>query len=662
MGKINVLGFEIANLIAAGEVVDRPASVVKELLENAIDAGATEVTCEIRAGGVSMIRVSDNGCGMSPEDLPVAIRRHATSKIHSALDLTAISTLGFRGEALAAIAAVSELKIISKTKDAATGTLLAASGGNITEITDVGCADGTTVLVENLFGAVPARRKFLKRDVTEAAAVSAMVEKVAMSRPDIAFTLKIDGADKFATPGDGKLQNALYALLGRDFATRLLPVSGDAGGISVTGFVGRSDNARGNRNAQNVFINARYVRSKTVTAALERAFNSYMAPEKFPVAVLFLSCDPRVVDVNVHPAKLEVRFSNEQAVFEAVYYAVRAALEAGQERPELSLESTRRTTYRVDKNPADTGADRYRVPTADAGKTPAVGTPFRGDAPTPRDTLPPVSIPSRGRSGGSRPGASSAGSYVARPVAPAQSSAEESNRFLSDLAKAKENSASGVRVASPVPGSIPETPPSVSSFASDVPAYRYIGDAFRTYLFLETDGELLIIDQHAAHERLLFEELKENLASDGRVASQSLLLPLPVSLDPEGVATAGEYREDLCAVGFDFTEDKSGIGITAIPADVAIPDAEDLFKKAAAACEEGRGNPTVTARERRERALYQVACKAAIKGGRLYAKEQLEYLARRVMENPSISVCPHGRPIAIRLTKEELDRRFERIK
>ena len=660
MGKINVLGFEIANLIAAGEVVDRPASVVKELLENAIDAGATEVTCEIRAGGVSMIRVSDNGCGMSPEDLPVAIRRHATSKIHSADDLTSISTLGFRGEALAAIAAVSELKIISKTKDAPTGTLLAASSGNITEITDVGCADGTTVLVENLFGAVPARRKFLKRDATEAAAVSAMVEKVAMSRPDIAISLKIDGADKFATPGDGNLQNTLYALLGRDFATRLLPVSGDAGGISVTGFIGRSDNARGNRNAQNVFINARYVRSKTVTAALERAFNSYMAPEKFPVAVLFLSCDPRVVDVNVHPAKLEVRFSNEQAVFEAVYYAVRAALEAGQGRPELSLENTRKTTYQVDRNPADSGADRYRVPSPDAGKTPAVGVPFRGTTPAPRDQLPPVSIPSRGRSGGSIPGG--AGSYVARPVDAPRTTPEDANRFLSDLTKAKENVSSGVRVASPGAGNVPETPPSLETLGSDLPAYRYIGDAFRTYLFLETDGELVIVDQHAAHERLLFEELKANLQNDGRVASQSLLLPLPVALDPEGVAAALEYRDDLAAVGFDYADGKSGIEITAIPADVAIPDAEELFKRAIAACEEGRGNPTVTARERRERALYQVACKAAIKGGRLYAKEQLEYLARRVMENPALSVCPHGRPIAVRLTKEELDRRFDRIK
>ena len=499
MGKINVLGFDVANLIAAGEVVDRPASVVKELLENAIDAGATEVSCEIRAGGVSMIRVSDNGCGMSPEDLPVAIRRHATSKIRTADDLTSIATLGFRGEALAAIASVCELKIISKTKDASTGTLLAATGGNVTEITDVGCADGTTVLVENLFASVPARRKFLKRDATEAAAVSAMVEKVAMSRPDIAISLKIDGNDKFATPGDGNLQNALYALLGRDFATRLLPVSGEGGGIAVTGFVGRSDNARGNRNAQNVFINARYVRSKTVTAALERAFNSYMAPEKFPVAVLFLSCDPRLVDVNVHPAKLEVRFSNEQAVFEAVYYAVRAALEKGQGRPELTLDGGRRTTYRVDSHPADAGTDGYRVSTPQSGKTPASTTPFRGSALSARETVPPVSIPSRQKS---------TGGYVARPVATERPTPEQSNRFLSDFSKTKETVSSGVRVASPAPGTVPAAPPSVDSLATSVPAYRYIGDAFRTYLFLETDGELLIIDQHAAHERLLFEELK----------------------------------------------------------------------------------------------------------------------------------------------------------
>ena len=318
MGNIRVLGFEIANLIAAGEVVDRPASVLKELLENALDAGADTITAEIRNGGVSMISVSDNGCGMTAEDLPVAIRRHATSKIRSADDLSAIMTLGFRGEALAAIASVSELRILTKTKDAESGTMLVSQNGEVKEISEVGCRNGTSVIVENLFGNVPARRKFLKRDATEAAAVSAMVEKIAMSRPDVSIRLVIDGSEKFATAGDGNLQNALYALLGRDFALRLLPVCAETGGISVSGFVGRSDNARGNRNAQNVFINGRFVKSKTVTAALERAYASYLAPEKFPVAALFLECNPTLVDVNVHPAKLEVRFSNEQAVFEAV--------------------------------------------------------------------------------------------------------------------------------------------------------------------------------------------------------------------------------------------------------------------------------------------------------------------------------------------------------
>ena len=319
MPKINQLSFAVANLIAAGEVVERPASAVKELLENAIDAGATRITAEIKRGGSSLIRIQDNGSGMEPEDLPVAIRRHATSKIKDADDLAAIGTLGFRGEALAAISAVSTLTIITKTKEAETGTMLSAEAGSVTEICEVGCADGTTVTVENLFDNVPARRKFLKKDATETQAVAAVIEKIAISRPDVALTFVADGVKKFATAGDGVLLHTLHALFGRDFASRLLAVSGEGTGVKVSGYVGRPDNARGNRNYQNVFINGRYVRSKTVLAAIERAYTSYMAPERFPVAVLFLDLPTFSVDVNVHPAKLEVKFSDERAVFEAVY-------------------------------------------------------------------------------------------------------------------------------------------------------------------------------------------------------------------------------------------------------------------------------------------------------------------------------------------------------
>ena len=323
MGKINLLTEEVANLIAAGEVVDRPASVLKELLENAIDAGATAITAEIGRGGIGLLRVTDNGCGIASEDLPVALQRHATSKIRNAEDLDEILTLGFRGEALAAIAGVSVLEIVTCTDEAAAGTILVAEYGHITEVSEVGCRKGTTIEVRDLFGNVPARRKFLKKDATEAAAATAYAEKVALSHPEVAFTLKVDGNVKFSTPGDGDVHGVLYAIEGRDFAGKLLPVKGGMNGMTLSGYIGRSDNVAGSRNRQNFFINGRYIRSKTMQAALEQAFTSYIAPAKFPACALFLTIAPGAVDVNVHPAKLEIRFSDERPVFEIVYHAVR---------------------------------------------------------------------------------------------------------------------------------------------------------------------------------------------------------------------------------------------------------------------------------------------------------------------------------------------------
>ena len=337
MGKINVLDFEIANLIAAGEVVERPSSVMKELIENSIDSGATEIVAEIKRGGVALIRVSDNGCGMEKDDIPVALKRHATSKIKNKEDLDGIITLGFRGEALAAISSVSMVTIITKTKDAATASMLTSEGGRVTDISEVGAADGTTVVVENLFYNVPARRKFLKKDSTEAQNVAALVEKVALSRPDISIQLLIDGEERFKTPGNGELIDTIYAVFGKDFSGKLIKADGVANGITVTGYVGRSDNVRKNRNLQNVFINGRYVKSLTAMAAIEKAYTSYIAPEAFPVCVLFLEMNPQTVDVNVHPAKLEVKFANEQPVFEAVYYTVKRAIEDHEYRPEMQL-------------------------------------------------------------------------------------------------------------------------------------------------------------------------------------------------------------------------------------------------------------------------------------------------------------------------------------
>ena len=344
MGKINVLSFAVANLIAAGEVVDRPASVIKELLENAIDSGADRITVEIQNGGVTYMRVSDNGCGMSAEDLPVSIRRHATSKIKNAEDLNGILTLGFRGEALAAIASVSDIRIISKTADAPSGAMLEARGGEIVGVTERAASNGTTVIVENLFANVPARRKFLKKDVTEAMAISAVVEKIALSKPNIAFRLIVDGNVRIDTVGDGQLKTAIYSIFGKDFASKLIPAENKTEGIKVYGFVGRSDNVRANRNYQNFFINGRYVKSRTAGAAIEQAYTSYIPPEKFPCCILFIEINPATVDVNVHPAKLEVKFSNEKPVFEAIYYAVRNALETNTSRPSVTLNSPRNWT------------------------------------------------------------------------------------------------------------------------------------------------------------------------------------------------------------------------------------------------------------------------------------------------------------------------------
>ena len=337
MGKINVLPFAVANLIAAGEVVDRPASVIKELMENSIDAGATRITVEIQNGGVTFMRVTDNGCGMSPEDLPVAIKRHATSKIREAADLDGILTLGFRGEALAAIASVSDVRILTKTADAPYASMLESHCGEVVGITEQGGSNGTSVIVENLFANVPARRKFLKKDITEAMAVAANVEKVALSHPEIAMRLIIDGNIKLDTAGDGDLKSTVYAVYGKEFASKLLEVNSEQDGIAVKGFIGRTDNFKANRNYQNFFINGRFVKSRTAMAAIEQAYTSYMPPEKFPCCVLFLTINPARVDVNVHPAKLEVKFSNEKPVFEAIYYGVRTALESNSQRPSMDL-------------------------------------------------------------------------------------------------------------------------------------------------------------------------------------------------------------------------------------------------------------------------------------------------------------------------------------
>ena len=688
MGKINVLSFEVANLIAAGEVVERPSSVLKELIENSIDAGATEIVAEIKRGGVALIRVSDNGYGMEKEDLPVALKRHATSKIHGKEDLASIMTLGFRGEALAAISSVSEVTVITKTKEAETASMLTSEGGRVIDITDVGAADGTTVVVENLFYNVPARRKFLKKDSTEAMNVAALVERVALSRPDISIQLLIDGEEKFKTPGDGNLLSAISAVLGRDFAKKTLHIDGEANGIRVSGYIGTSENVRKNRNLENFFINGRYVKSLTAAAALEKAYTSYIAPECFPACVISLSMSPSSVDVNVHPAKLEVKFSDERPVFEAVYHTVRRALESAAYRPEMTLgrdsikdaktvgafvplgerpkgeQITLGTVPPPVRQPRPEAPDRSPFDTpVSAPRTSFSYSPGTKGAPSERDPLPSrLSVSSGvGHTGISEmtPKASLdlLRTYRDTPPAPTPAPAPTVASTSAPSSASAPMFGSAPRTEEiPAGGAEPATP------ISDLPPYRYVGEAFDCYLMVERDDELLVIDKHAAHERILFEEIKRSRERDGRVAAQSLLLPLPVSLTPEELSAATEYREELESVGFTYDLTADGVALTAIPDAIGASDAADLFVSMTAEITAGRGTPANTEAIRREKALYQIACKAAIKGGRHYERPVSDLLIAKVLSMPDIIVCPHGRPIAYRLSKRELDRRFDRIK
>ena len=706
MGMIHVLPFEVANLIAAGEVVDRPASVVKELMENAVDAGATAVTVEIQNGGTTFMRVSDNGCGISREDLPVALRRHATSKIRDQSDLEAIMTLGFRGEALAAISAVADVRILSKPAGQELGALLEAPCGGEVTVSESGCSDGTTVIVENLFGRVPARRKFLKKDITESMAVSAYVEKVALSHPAIAFRLIVDGNVRLETAGDGDLRHTVHAVFGKEYAARLLPVDSAEGGIRVHGFTGRSDNYKANRNQENFFINGRFIKSKTISAAIEQAYTSYMPPERFPCCVLFMELDPGRVDINVHPSKLEVKFSSEKAVFEAVYYAVRTALESNVTRPNVNLDSalrknpfafpggkisqaaspmeverpgslqSRQLSYDFGKadqhQPQErmTSAEyRQRVEEAAKGGKPAaakttalpagaVEVPLHVEPRFPANVKPEATIPVPEQNRVERPEVVVPMAQTRRPAAPE--------------APAGPTAVEPGPVSAPTPAPVADakdlTPePTAESPAAEQPApetapaepYRIVGSVFNCYVIVEVGEKMLLIDQHAAHERILFERLKAGLHR-AEVSSQMLMLPVDTMLTAAEVETLKAYDGELRKIGFSLRYARNTVSADAIPTGVEPAAVPAMLGSMAGRLIDNTGSVKLTRDILFEKALYQAACKAAIKGGREYAPEHIEWLVKQLMELPDITFCPHGRPVAMELTRRVLDKQFDR--
>jgi len=639
VGKINVLSFDVANLIAAGEVVDRPSSVIKELLENAIDSGADTITIEIKNGGVSFMRVSDNGCGIEYDDLPTSILRHATSKIREKEDLDSIMTLGFRGEALAAIAAVSKLRIMSKTKGTEFGGLIEVDSGKMLRHMQVGCQDGTTVIVEDIFHNVPARKKFLKKDSTETAAISAVVEKIALSHPEISFRYIADQETKYLTSGDGNLKNSIYAVLGRDYITKTIPISRDENGILITGYISTPELVRSNRNLENFYINHRFVKSKTASAAIEQAYLSYIPSDKFPFCILNIEINPTLVDVNVHPSKLEVKFSNEKIIFDAVYYAAKTALSSDVASPEFNMEKKKEqisTSPFIAKDP-DAPANT-RIVFDDKSKFAEVKKDKTYDYSFGNTSFPRKATPDFEK-------------YITNQV-------KEINTYVDD-AKEKNDVPDSDRIK--ISQSENKAENEQSQQTENKLSFRIVGELFNTYVIVEYGEKAYIIDKHAAHERIIFEDLKAKM-NRASGSSQMLLMPIKLTMTTYEIGIINDWDDSLKKIGFSYTIDNTQVNLHEIPSGMDFSAAGDFFTSLVTGLDTGNADAEKAKNEFFEKALYQASCKAAIKGGKSYDESHVKWICEKVLSDENIRYCPHGRPVAFEMSKSYLEKRFERTK
>ena len=648
MPDIQSLSPHLADLIAAGEVVERPASVVKELVENAFDAGARTVTVELRGGGATYLRVTDDGCGMTPEDAGIAFLRHATSKLHDAQGLEAIGTMGFRGEALAAISAVSHITLTTRRRGAPGGTHMTLDAGEIQDMYETGCPEGTTMIVRDLFYNTPARRKFLKTDRAEGAACAAAALRCALGRPDVSVRCIRDGEELFFSPGDNKLDSCVYSLLGRELAKTLLPCESEVDGVRVHGFISSPAAGRGSRAQQHFFCNGRWIRSTALQAALEQAYRNTLLVGRFPACVLYVELSCAAVDVNVHPAKTEVKFSHERAVFDAVYYGARAALEAEKE-PVATLSKTAAKPEPAPKaDPFVPAAPKAAPAAAQHPPAPAAPTfaPARTYAPAapveeavsfrsptasafsaPRVTPPPVFTPS-----------APAAPQPPRPIAPA-APVEQGVQTALEPEPAEAETPSPLARAVP-----PETPPA-----------RLIGEAMHTYILVEKGDTLILIDKHAAHERINFDRLRQNPAD---IPSQTLLEPLPFTPDESDADVLQQHGDTLAELGFTLEPfGRSDYILRGVPAQI---DAGDALPALEEICAQLRHGAHTDAQAVRDEVLKTVACKAAIKAGWQTEPEELLRLADAVCAG-EVKYCPHGRPVAVTLTRRELDKLFKRI-
>lgn len=643
MPDIQILSPHLADLIAAGEVVERPASVVKELVENAFDAGAHTVTVELRGGGATYLRVTDDGCGMTPEDAGIAFLRHATSKLHDAQGLEAIGTMGFRGEALAAISAVSHITLTTRRRGAPSGTHMTLDAGEIQDMYETGCPEGTTMIVRDLFYNTPARRKFLKTDRAEGAACAAAALRCALGRPDVSVRCIRDGAELFFSPGDSKLDSCVYSLLGRELAKTLLPCESEVDGVRVHGFISSPAAGRGSRAQQHFFCNGRWIKSAALQAALEQAYRNTLLVGRFPACVLYVELSCAAVDVNVHPAKTEVKFSHERAVFDAVYYGARAALEA------------------------------ERAPAAAAPK-PSVPKPEPASAPAPKAAPFPPAAPGRSAAPAA-PVFSGARTYA--PAAPAEEAVSFRSPTASAFAAPRVTPppvfpapARTAPAAQPVPKPVvqgvqtalepepaeQETPsPLARAVPPETPPARLIGEAMHTYILVEKGDTLILIDKHAAHERINFDRLRQSPAD---IPSQTLLEPLPFTPDESDADVLQQHGSTLAELGFTLEPfGRSDYILRGVPAQI---DAGDALPALEEICAQLRHGAHTDAQAVRDEVLKTVACKAAIKAGWQTEPEELLRLADAVCAG-EVKYCPHGRPVAVTLTRRELDKLFKRI-
>lgn len=675
MPNIQVLDSHVADLIAAGEVVERPASVAKELMENAIDAGACKVTVEISHGGLTFLRVTDDGKGIPAGELPTAFLRHATSKLRRASDLEAIGTLGFRGEALAAIAAVSRVEVMTRTADSPLGASLSLEGGVAGPVEEAGCPLGTTMVVRDLFYNTPARLKFMKKDTAEGAAVFAAVQRTALSHPEVSVKFIRDGKQELLTPGDGQLQSAVYAVLGRELALGLKEVKCSGEDMSVTGFVSQPVCCRASRNWQFFFVNGRQVKSRLMMAALEEAYRNQRMVGKFPACVLHLQLRPSAVDVNVHPAKTEVKFGAERQVFSAVYHAVLSALEGDRSRPALELDTPRQQRI-PQAAPAREKLDQLTLlqsvaprrmggtslPLSDAARpTPRPQAPFhrvvensveKVEKPQGHVSAPPVShkiVTETPRISQE----STVFSPAPAPTEPPAPAVEEKPQ--TPVAEAPAPAPEPIsREEIPAPAEVPVAEVPVEEPVEEPAPWRVAGEVLNTYIVVEQGDRVLLIDKHAAHERMNFDRMK---AQNYQAMSQSLLSPVVCRLAPQEHAVLLAQVPLLERFGFGV-EDFGGTSVIVrqAPFDVDAGDIEGTLSEIARKLlSTGSADPQAA----RDELLHTMACKAAIKGGWKTSPQELERVARAVMTG-QVKYCPHGRPVAIELTRKELEKQFKR--